>query len=349
MLADCPAPLPQQVNALVSPLMHNQQTRGVAIGVLTSNGQRHIFSYGVTGDTQNTPVSGNTLFAVGSLTKSFTAETLALLAERGELGWNDTLQQRVGDKIWLSNDAQRITLLQLATHSAGLPPQGASNAPSDENIDSGDFLEYFGEFNTPPQPAVTESSLGYAMLNLIITLHSLRTVQDIASQQIIAPLKLQHTGYQPQTLPGYLQRAVGHHGNSPIAVQNRPFSGYMVATNGLWSSANDLLTYLTAHLYGSGDRALDRAFADATRVHPTAGDATALAWRSQRINGQTIVYQSDSSGGFSSYIGMNLQRKDAVVVMQNSSASQNNIGQSLLLSLAAEENCGTTGSKKQGR
>ena len=360
LLASCHIPLQQQIDTLANALVDSHKTPGVVVAVLTADRQRHIYSYGVTGGEPGTVINGDTLFAVGSITKGFTAESLALLVARGELHWEDTLGELIGNNIWLSEDAQKITLLQLATHTAGLPRQNTdiemlnkltrylfTGDPFYQELDNGEFLDYLGEFKKPAHTAVVYSNLGYAILDFVISLHSMRTPQDIASQHIIAPLRLQHTGYTPRDLPGYPLRARGHAGDQPKFVRRGEqvpdweFTGYMVGAAGLWSSANDLLTYLSAHLYGSGDATLDRAFADAThvRVQPAEGDASALAWLSNRLNGQTILYQSGFIGGYSSYIGMDIQHKNAIVVLQNSFNWDNDIGHRMLLRMAEGQDC----------
>lgn len=64
------------------------------------------------------PITADTLFALGSLSKGTTAEAIALLVNEGRLHWDDTL---LPPGTPLSDDAKRITLLQLVTHTSGLP------------------------------------------------------------------------------------------------------------------------------------------------------------------------------------------------------------------------------------
>ncbi|SAF73793.1 beta-lactamase [Enterobacter kobei] len=69
------------------------------------------------------PVRHNTLFALGSLSKGITAEVVACLVHEGQLNWNDTLTTLLPSGTPLSADAQKITLLELVTHTSGLPRQ----------------------------------------------------------------------------------------------------------------------------------------------------------------------------------------------------------------------------------
>ncbi|MFS2223106.1 serine hydrolase domain-containing protein [Pantoea sp. B65] len=369
LLASCHVPLKQQIDALALALLNEQRTPGLVVAVLTADRQRHIYSYGFTDRERRTPLSGDTLFAIGSVTKGFTAESVALVVADGQLRWDDTLGKLLpAERRRLSPDAQQITLLQLATHTAGLPRQMTtlhmfskltrylfSGAPFYDDLDNGEFLDYLHDFVRPEQQAVVYSNLGYAILDYVISQHTGQTPQQIASQQIIAPLRLQHTGYQPEKLPGYLLRAHGHAGDQPKFVRRgQPvpdwrFSGYMVGAAALWSSASDLLTYLDAHLYGSADARLDRAFADATRVRfqQADHDSSALAWLSNHVSGQTIIYQSGFIGGYSSYIGMDVQHKNAIVVLQNSFNWDNVLGHRILVRLAEAETCPSSAAGQQ--
>ncbi|MCU5772266.1 beta-lactamase family protein [Erwiniaceae bacterium BAC15a-03b] len=360
LLASCNIPLKQQIDALAQPLIDQQRTPGLVVALLTADQQRHIYHYGFTDRDRRTPVTGDTLFAIGSVTKGFTAESAALLVQDGKLNWDDTLGKLLGDRLQLSHDAQQITLLQLATHTSGLPRQMTTlhmfgnltrylfnGAPFYDDLDDGEFVNYLHDYVKPPQQSVVYSNLGYAILDYVISQHTQQTPQQIASQQIIAPLRLTRTGYQPEKLPGYLQRAHGHAGDQPKfmrrgeQVPDWHFSGYMVGAASLWSSASDLLSYLEAHLYGSGDARLDRAFADATRVRfqQPDHDSSALAWLSNRISGQTIFYQSGFIGGYSSYIGMDVRHKTAIVVLQNSFNWDNDIGHRMLVRIAEGQEC----------
>lgn len=356
--ASCRLPLKAQIDRLAQPQIDQQRTPGMVVAVLDADRQRHIFSYGYTDTDKRIPVNGDTLFAVGSVTKGFTAESAALLVADGKLRWDDTLGQLTGKDIPLSEDARAIPLEQLATHTAGLPRQMPSlhmlrkltaylfdGAPFYDDLDDGEFLSYLQDFSRPRHQQVIYSNLGYAILDYAITQRSGQTPQQIAVQRIIAPLGLHHTGFQPQRLPGYLLRARGHAGDQPKFVKRGEvvpdwnFNGYMVGAASLWSSGNDLLTYLSAHLYGSGDPTLDKAFDDAItiRFKEAQKDSSALAWLSNNLNGQSILYQSGFIGGYASYIGMDLKHKTAIVVLQNSFNWDNTIGHRMLLRMAESQ------------
>ena len=113
--------LQSEVDSLVQPLINAKQTPGMVVGVLLPDGSTRFFGYGTInrpgGDTPN----ADTLFAIGSLSKGFLGAITELLVDEGVLSWEDTLGDLLPPTTPLSADARKITLLQLATHTSGLP------------------------------------------------------------------------------------------------------------------------------------------------------------------------------------------------------------------------------------
>lgn len=109
------------VGEVVRPLMNQYDIPGMA-AALTVNGKRHIFNYGVASKESGRPVSEDTIFEIGSISKTFTA-TLAALAEvRGKLRLSEKASKYLPALAGSSLD--RISLLDLGTYTAGgLPLQ----------------------------------------------------------------------------------------------------------------------------------------------------------------------------------------------------------------------------------
>ncbi|WP_417760519.1 serine hydrolase domain-containing protein [Shewanella sp.] len=353
-LAYCHVSLKEQVDTLAVPTIESGESAGMVVAVLTPQGQTQVFSYGYTDDTQQLPLTGDTLFAVGSVTKGFTAETIAMLVAQQQFHWHESLGQLLPNTP-LSAGAANVTIEQLASHTSGLPRQINSFTMLHQfigylftgnqfysGLDNGDFNDYLASFEPPAVPTVIYSNLGYSILDDAIQQRIGQPVEQLTQQLLLEPLGLKNTGYQPESLPGYAQRARGHAGDQPkfIArghqVPDWQFRGYMVGAANLWSSANDLLAYAKYHLYGTHDSLIDRAFSDATtmRLRVADADSVGLGWLSNDIDGEQILYQSGFIGGFSSYIGMDKRLNTAVVVLQNSFNWNNNIGHRMLLRMA---------------
>lgn len=346
----CSGDLRAEVDSLAQPLIDGQQTPGLVVGVLTADGQARSFGYGMTDAQQRYPVNGKTLFAVGSVSKGFIAEVTVVLVNKGVLNWDDTLATLLPVGTPLSKDAAKITLLQLVTHTSGLPRQmmtpemlGAfvrylfTGDNFYRSLDTPKFLDYLAQFEAPSVEEPRYSNLGYALLDYILQRRTGKTIDRLTTENILQPLGLTHTSYDAQQLPGYALRAIGHAGDQPKFIRRGEpvpdwqFSSYMVGAAGLYTDADDLLRYAQAHFVPTGSAALNKALKDSLAVHfARTKEAAAIAWVVDDVGTQQITYQVGFIGGYSSYIGMDLRHKTAVVVLQNSFNWSNNIGHRLL-------------------
>jgi beta-lactamase class C len=125
--------LPRQVSdEVILPLMQQHGIPGMAVGIITPEGQ-WAFCYGAASTSEGKPVSEDTLFEIGSLSKTFTA-TLACYAEvKGKLSLSDPPGKFV--PALQGTNLDRVTLRHLATHtSGGMPLQFPETVTNDEQM-----------------------------------------------------------------------------------------------------------------------------------------------------------------------------------------------------------------------
>lgn len=344
------------INPMILRYMQEKKVSGMIVAVIQHNGPVEFHSYGITDAQKRYPVTPDTLFALGSLSKGVTAEVTTLLVNRGVLHWSDTLEQLLPPEIPLSADAKKITLLQLATHTSGLPRQPMDLLTLEnllryfntgENfytqLDGDSVLTYLEDFSAPDARVPRYSNIGFALLSYILQRKTGEPLQSLAERLIFQPLKMSNSSYTPQWLKNYPFRALGHAGDQPKFIKRGSltpdwlFTHNMVGAAGLYSSARDLAAYTRAHFAPSGNEELDRAFADVTQTHfYRPREAANIAWVSDTWPSQTITYQVGYIGGYSSYIGFDHQHQNAVVVLQNSFNWSNYIGHTILTKLAEE-------------
>src|ERR1700731_760738 len=111
------ADLRQALDTEFSPIMKDGLLRqstgcGVAIGVI-DHGVRRVFTYGA--------AHTDSIFEIGSVTKTFTGLALAQLAVQNKVRLDEPLRPIVFPDIAAGSPATEITLLDLATHRSGLP------------------------------------------------------------------------------------------------------------------------------------------------------------------------------------------------------------------------------------
>ncbi|TQN58672.1 serine hydrolase [Raoultella planticola] len=338
------------IDAFVSRYMQRKQVSGVVVAIIHHNGPAEFHCYGVTDAKNRYPITPDTLFALGSLSKGTTAEVITLLVNEGRLHWDDTLLTLLPPGTPLSDDAKKITLLQLVTHTSGLPRQ-PMNLLSLEHLlvylsdgenfyhelDNERVLSYLSTFNAPLSHEPEYSNLGYAILGYILTYQTGESVEALASRMIFQPLAMRNSSYLPQTLREYPRRALGHAGDQPkfkprgALTPDWQFSNNMVGAANLYSDARDLIEYARAHFSPTHHDALDKAFADVSvDYYPREKEAANIAWVTDTLAGQRITYQVGYIGGYSSYIGFDKANQNAVVVLQNSFNWSNYIGHAIL-------------------
>ncbi|AMG57401.1 serine hydrolase domain-containing protein [Pantoea vagans] len=347
----------ENVDDIVQHYMQQKQVPGISIAVIHRNGPTCYYSFGVTDWVHHYPITPDTLFALGSLSKGVTAEVIIQLVDQGKLRWSDTLADLLPQDVHLSDDARRITLLQLVTHTSGLPRQDMDLPMLQQfvryldtgenfygNLDSDRLLSYLADFTVPAVRVPHYSNLGYALLGFIVRTRFHQDIQTLASQLIFTPLKMDQSSFEPETLKGYPLRALGHAGDQPKFIRRGTltpdwhFHGNMVAAASLYSNARDLSAYLRAHLDATGDTARDRAFAAVNRPwYQQGAQAQNIAWVTDTIEGQQITYQVGYIGGYASFIGYDKRHGNAIVVLQNGFNWSNYLGIALLVDLATQD------------
>jgi CubicO group peptidase (beta-lactamase class C family) len=342
------------VTALAQQMIDSKESTGLVVGVLTPDGKQQYFGFGTTQQEGGHRPDGDTLFAVGSLSKGFLAATASVLVQEGVLHWDDTLEALLPAELALSPDARRVTLRQLVTHTAGLPRQPMTEQTLlyfveylftgksfYRHFDRPYLLSYLATFKSRAGGVPHYSNIGYALLGYVLELKTGKKVDALVHEKVLDPLHLQRTGYVPEQLPGYGERALGHAGDQPKFIRRgQPvpdwrFTDIMSGSAAVYSSARDLMAYAGAHLSSTGDGVLDAGLRDTLKVHfERPHEAAASAWFVDEIDGHKIAHQIGLVAGYTAYIGIDAETRSAVVVLQNNFNWKNRIGHRILLRMA---------------
>ena len=125
-------PLQAQVDEVIRPLMQEHQIAGMAVA-LYADGQAHYFNYGVANKADNSPVSADTLFEVGSLSKTYTATLAALASAEGKLDLHAPAQRY--QPALAGTPLGEASVLEFGAYSADcLPLQFPDAVHTDEQV-----------------------------------------------------------------------------------------------------------------------------------------------------------------------------------------------------------------------
>jgi D-alanyl-D-alanine-carboxypeptidase/D-alanyl-D-alanine-endopeptidase len=298
----------------------------IVLGIVDENGSR-VFSAGKLDNGSGLRPDGDSLFEIGSITKTFTVLLLQDMVERGELGLDDPVAKYLPTSVRMPTYQDReITLLDLATQTSGLPREPDNLTPSielpenpfaDYTIDRMyDFLSRH-ELQREPATAFGYSNVGMALLGHILELKTGEDFESLVVERICRPLAMDST--RVKLSPELTARLAAGHGSSGARAPNWEFQVYASA-GALRSTANDMLKYVSAQLGLSDSRltaAMEKTHPIRFRDAPVYG-STAMPWMDRGISdqtGQSLLGHAGGTGGYEAFIGFDKERRRGVVVL----------------------------------
>jgi CubicO group peptidase (beta-lactamase class C family) len=232
----------------------NKSKAAIVIGFVDPNGTR-IFSFGNISKANNIPVNENTLFDIGSITKTFTTLLLADMAKQGIVNLNDPIEKYLPANVKVPQyNGVKITLEDLASHTSGLP-EWPSNIWLNNNVgvfnpNYNETMLYQGLSNTTltrePGSQSQYSSFGIGLLAHILSVKAGLPYEQLVKHRILDVLGMNDTKITLSPNDIKNRFSIGHQGGKEITTPTIP---EIVAGAGAFrSTGNDLLKYTSANL-----------------------------------------------------------------------------------------------------
>lgn len=255
----------QGLNAAVDRLLNRRAAVGMAIGVIRRSGLDFFRADGVADITSRTPVSEDTVFRIGSITKTFTAVAILQLLQRGlvelDAPANDYL--RAYQLIPAKSSFRPVTLRHLLTHTGGirevLHATRMLTPLFGETVDRGRPLPALAEFyrgglRVDFEPGVRwiYSDHGFATLGQVVEDVSGMPLQQYMRERIFQPLGM--FGTDLVRSEGFASRvATGYeiHSHGPVTVTERQI--VTVGAGAAYSTPRDVARYVAALLNGGAN------------------------------------------------------------------------------------------------
>lgn len=323
---------------LVNRIDKEKQGVGIVVGVIDAKGRR-VVSYGSLEKGDKRSLDGDTLFEIGSITKVFTALLLADMAQRGEVRLDDPIAKYVPSTAKIpQRNGRQITLVDLATHTSGLPRMPANFNPKDPANPYIDYTEdrlyaFLSSYELPRDIGVkfVYSNLGFGLLGQGLARRNGTDYETLVETRICEPLGMKST--RITLTPEMEQRfAAGH--SSDLVTVSRWDIPTLAGAGALRSSANDMLKFLAAAM-GYSHTNLAPAFKTMLSVKRPTGQAfidSALGWAIDTRGGGEIIWKNGGTGGYRTFIGYSPRTGVGVVALSNAStaAGTDDIGLHLL-------------------
>lgn len=299
---------------------------GVVIGVL-DHGVQRIFSYGV--------AKPDSIFEIGSITKTFTGLVLSQMVEQGKVKFDDPVRELLPPGTVQKPAGAEITLLDLATQHSGLPRMPDNFKPVDGENPYADyhaanlyaFLATHGVAKAE-KPGFLYSNLGFGLLGNALSVRAGTTYPMLLKEEVLDPLGMNDTAVT--LTPDQQARFIpGHSGD------HRPAHAWdldaFAGAGAIRSTALDMLKYLAANLRPDGFKFAKSSPAAKTIAAALVQDhelhaesfgpqKIALAWLFDPQSGD--YWHNGATGGYSAYVFFNPKGDYAAVVLLNTSISE---------------------------
>jgi D-alanyl-D-alanine-carboxypeptidase/D-alanyl-D-alanine-endopeptidase len=271
---------------------------------------------------------GETVYEIGSVTKTFTATLLAKAVLSGRLTLDTLVAELLADFKIPSGANKEMTLGDLATHHSGLPRMPSNFMPKDPanpyaDYDAAKLKEFLAGYQLPRDPGASYeySNLGFGLLGHALAQFVLTTYGALTDDDILKPLGMTMSGTAfTDAMRAHL--APGHDGTCKAA-KNWDLDA-LAGAGGLRSTANDMLRYLKANM-GIGPSPLAAAmnFAQRPRRDMAKTIRVGLAWVT---TDRGIVWHTGGTGGYRSFLGFTSDRQRGVIILTNTAADPDDLG-----------------------
>ncbi|MHA1721603.1 MAG: serine hydrolase [Candidatus Baldrarchaeia archaeon] len=249
-------------DSYITEVMSTLHIPGLSISAIKDNTVLYSRGFGARNLEENLPATPDTLYGVGSVTKSFTALAIMQLVEAGKLDVHDPVKKYIPLKIGFTDHP--IEIFHLLTHSSGIPNLGQAEIAIKRGLgfyekwipmtSFEDFMHFVNgaseEIAAKPSERFFYFNEGYTMLGRIIEVVSGMNYEDYIREKILKPLKMNRSTFLKEEFeadpdimtPYYIDKD-----DKPVSTKF-PFNKLIYAAGGLLSSVSELSNYIIANM-----------------------------------------------------------------------------------------------------
>ncbi|MFW5387368.1 class C beta-lactamase [Yersinia sp. 2544 StPb PI] len=278
------------VNKTITPILEKQNIPGMAVAVFY-DGKPQFFNYGVADIKTGRQVNENTLFELGSVSKTFTGVAGEYAVQTGIMDLNDPVTKYAPELT--GSQWKNVKMLHLATYTAGGLPLQLPDSVTDQKS----LWQYYQQWQ--PQWAPGEmrnySNASIGLFGALAIKRSQLTFENYMAKYVFQPLKLNHTFITvPESmLPNY---AWGYQDGQPVRVTLGMLGE---EAYGVKSTTKDMVRFMQANmdlgsLPAENDKLKKAIIASQSRYFQAQEMFQGLGWEMYNwpINPQRVVADS---------------------------------------------------------
>lgn len=319
-------------------LLDRYDAPGLSVAVVHNKQLIYVQGFGQRDITNNKPVNADTIFHIGSVTKSFTSALIGQLVDKKALSLSAKPSLYLPDFQFQSLlMQQRVTIKDLLSHRSGLGNADAAltlfPAKSSQSL-----IEQIKHLipETAPADSWQYSNMGYSLLSVIAEQASGQTWGQAVELNLFKPLNMERS-YISQIdseTAGNYPRGYGRIDNQNHFIPFEPYTANAPA-GAIKSSAKDManwmLGWLNSGRYGANQVIPEKYVESATQLQNIMPQDSAdsqvylfgdgLGWRVQSHKGHYKIQHGGNVSGFSTQLVMFPNEKLGILAMTNQNTS----------------------------
>jgi CubicO group peptidase (beta-lactamase class C family) len=324
----------QEVKENIISRVDKEITPAIVVGVVNADGITY-FSYGVKSLKTKELVDENSIFELGSISKTFTGILLADMVVKGEIDLDEPLQNLLPEGITApTKDGKSIKLFHLSDHTSGLPrlpnnmnPSNPANPYADyTEKEMYDFLNSY-ELTRSIGSEFEYSNYAVGLLGNVLAAKRNMTYEELMLEIIAQPLGMKNTAivFTPKMRENL---AYGH--NTGLEVENWDLPT-LAGAGAIRSSAVDMIKYISANM-----GILESDLYSPMRLsHQITSDEeieqkVGLGWIIDESDSVEYIWHNGATGGYNTFTGFKKDGSLGVIVLTNSESGVTDIGMHIL-------------------
>jgi CubicO group peptidase (beta-lactamase class C family) len=329
---------PDDLDTFVTEQMARRHLAGLSLAIVQDGKIISARAYGVTDSGSNRPVTTNTLFQAGSISKSVAALGALHLVEHGKLALDADVNSTL--KTWKLPSSEftttkPVTLRGLLSHSAGLTVHGFPGYDADSSMPTlVQVLDGARPANTPairneaaPGARWNYSGGGYTIMQQMMIDVTGQSFPSYMKQAVLEPVGMTHSSYE-QPLPPALAAttAAGHYQDGRL-VHGRWHIYPEMAAAGLWTTPSDLVRFaieVQQAYNGKSSKVITPAMAKQMLTDQKDNDGLGVFLQG---SGHTLVFSHNGRDeGFDALLNATAETGQAVAIMINANDDSRLVG-----------------------
>ena len=333
----------KKVDSLAKAYIITAGTVGLSIGIL-KDGKEYFYAYGEASKTKHELPDANTIFELGSITKTFTATIVARAIDEKKIKLDDPVNKYLPDSIpALQFNNRMVTFKDLLNHTAAFPrmPTDYQDGRMDANgitiypVDK--FFSFLKNLKLNREPGLKHeySNAGFSLVSTIMQRIYNMSYEELVNKFIGQPLGMKDTRVWIRAQDS-VHYAKGYREDGSLHFYRNLPPIYQGA-GGLRSTASDMLKYAAAQ-WGTADKKLNKAI---QLTHDTTFRDNkfniGMAWIYVKNGNREVMFHNGATGGFRSYLGVDPDQKVAVVMLANAAVETDKQGMALMRYLTKDQ------------